>query len=87
MSKQEFFIEDQDWSKQLEDDYEEYIWSCESHIDYDPDDERLDIEPEPTLSGEPFCGCNTCYTREQLFFLVPRIIKAYKEGKITLNEE
>jgi hypothetical protein len=81
MSKQEFFLEDEDWSKNLETEYEEYIWDCESSID---GEESEDFEP---LSGEPFCGCTTCYTREQLFFLVPRIIKAYKEGKITLNEE
>jgi hypothetical protein len=81
MSKQEFFLEDENWSKQLETEYEEYIWDCESSIDGEESD---DFTP---LSGEVFCGCTTCYTREQLFFLVPRIIKAYKEGKITLNEE
>jgi len=53
---------------------------CESHI-YD---EESEFE---TLSTLPFCGCQTCYTREQLFFLVPRIIKAYKEGIIVLTEE
>jgi hypothetical protein len=81
MNNQEFFIEDEEWSKDLEEKFEEYIWNCESLIDGE--------EPEEftTLSGEPFDGCTTCYTREQLFFLVPRIIKAYKEGKITLNEE
>lgn len=86
MSKQEFVVNDPEWSQALETEYEEYIWNCEEHIDYDPDDERLEFDPQPTLSGEPFCGCQTCYTREQLFFLVPRIIKAYKEGKISLEE-
>jgi hypothetical protein len=77
--KPEFFIEDTKWASTLESSYEEYIWKCEELIDND-----TDFVP---LSGEPFCGCNTCYSREQLFFLVPKIIKAYKEGKITLNEE
>jgi hypothetical protein len=86
MSNPEFTVNDPEWSMQLESEYEEYIWDCEEHIDYDPDDERLDTQPNPTLSGEPFCGCQTCYTREQLFFLVPRIIKAYKEGKISIEE-
>jgi hypothetical protein len=80
MSKREFVIEDSDWSQSLESAYEEYLWDCESSIDGEESD---DFE---TLSGEPFCGCTTCYTREQLFFLVPRIIKAYNEGKITLEE-
>jgi hypothetical protein len=79
--KQEFFIEDVKWAEQLERDFEEYIWNCESQLEDDPE---IDFE---TLSGEPFDGCTTCYTREQLFFLTPRIIRAYKEGKITLNEE
>lgn len=86
MSKPAFIVHDDQWAKELEESYENYIWECEEHIDYDPSDERIAEEPKPTLSGEPFCGCATCYTREQLFFLVPRIIKAYKEGKVTVTE-
>lgn len=78
MSDQEFFLEDDAWAKVLEQEFETYIWNCESTIDGEEPD---DFTP---LSGEPFCGCQTCYTREQLFFLVPRIIRAYNEGKITL---
>lgn len=81
MSNPEFYIENTIWSKKLEDEYEEYIWSCESVVDGEEPDEFT------TLSGEPFCGCTTCYTREQLFFLIPRIITAYNAGFITLNEE
>jgi len=77
----EFYIKDTSWSKTLEQTFEGYIWNCESIIDGEEPDNFT------TLSGEPFCGCSTCYTREQLFFLVPQIIRAYKEGKITLNEE
>ena len=81
-SKQEFVINDHEWSQEIEQEYESYIWNCESMIDgEEPDDFKT------TLSGEPFCGCTTCYTREQLFFLIPRIIKAYKEGKIALEGE
>ena len=78
MSNQEFFLNDDHWSKELELAFENYIWNCESSIDGEEPDNF------ETLSGQPFCGCGTCYTREQLFFLVPRIITAYKEGKITL---
>jgi hypothetical protein len=76
--QQKFVIEDETWAHILEQNFEEYLWNCESTIDAD---EPNGFEP---LSGQPFCGCQTCYTREQLFFLVPRIIEAYKEGKITL---
>lgn len=81
MSNPEFYLNGEDWSKDLEQEYETYIWNCESAVD---GEEPEDFE---TLSGQPFCGCGTCYTREQLFFLVPRIIKAYKEGKIVLTED
>lgn len=84
MANQEFFIEDQDWAKKLESDFEDYIWSCESLVDFDPESDEEEFQ---TLSGEPFCGCQTCFTREQLFFLIPKILKAYKAGQITLNEE
>ena len=79
--KPEFFLEDEAFAKDLEEKYEEYMWNCESMIDGDEDNDFV------TLSGEPFCGCTTCYSREQLFFLVPQIIKAYKAGKITLTED
>ena len=81
MSKQEFYLNDENWAKNLETAHEDYMWNCEASVDGEEPDNFV------TLSGEPFCGCGTCFTREQLFFLTPRIIKAYKEGKITLNEE
>ena len=80
MSKNKFSIEDEAWAKKLEQEYEEYMWACESVIDGEEPDGFV------TLSGEPYCGCNTCYTREQLFFLTPRIIDAYSNGQITLEE-
>ena len=77
----EFYLEDDAWAKNLETQYEEYMWNCESAVDGEEPDDFT------TLSGEPFCGCGTCVIREQLFFLVPKIIKAYKEGKIVLTED
>lgn len=76
-----FVINNVEWSKDLEEKYQEYMWQCESTIDGEEDEGFV------TLSGEPFCGCDTCYTREQLFFLVPLIIKAYKEGDVELTDE
>jgi hypothetical protein len=51
----------------------------------DENDETSDVSPNP-LSGEVFCGCDTCFWREALFFLVPRIIEGYKTGKIVVDE-
>lgn len=81
MNNPEFYLEDDAWAKDLETKYDEYMWSCESVVDGEEPDDFT------TLSGEPFCGCSTCYTREQLFFLVPRIIRAYKNGIIKLTSD
>ena len=72
-------IDDVPWTKQLEEDYEEYLGKCFDSLE--EDDEEFQ-----TLSGDIFCGCQTCITREQLFFLVPKIIQGYKEGKLTIEE-
>ncbi|CAB5219763.1 hypothetical protein UFOVP221_131 [uncultured Caudovirales phage] len=75
----DFEIHDVDWAKDLETLYEEYMDACFESVDADPED-----EPFETLSGEPFCGCPTCHTRETLFFFTPRLLKAADEGKVTL---
>lgn len=68
------------WAKQLEEDFEEYIYSCMESVDGEHDDEF------DTVSGVPYCGCSTCYNREVIMFLMPRIIDAYKQGIITDND-
>ena len=87
MNNPEFFIQDTAWAKELEDNYESYMWDVELHVAPEDDLETHGITLPKTLSGEIFCGCSTCYTREQLYFLVPRIIKVYLDGKISLTEE
>jgi hypothetical protein len=76
--KQTVVLNDSDWAKVLETAYEEYMWQCEASVDGEEDDNFS------TLSGQPFCGCSTCYTREQLFFLIPQIIEGLKEKKIEM---
>lgn len=88
MDINDFSIVDFTWSQDLENEFTEYISNCESLIDrefYEGTDFYESTEFE-TLSGQPFCGCETCYVREQLWFLVPRIIDGYKKGKITVQE-
>jgi hypothetical protein len=72
----DFEIVNTEWSRELERDFQEYIFACEESIDED--------DHFATLSGEYFCGCSVCYTREQLFFLTPRIIEGYEEGFVKL---
>ena len=64
-----FVVNDEEWAHILEKGVEDYtdmlfeaVWEGTE-----------DIIPE-TLSGEPFCGCSTCFWREALFYLVPRLI-------------
>lgn len=80
MSK-EFTVNDEAWAQGLEKGVEDYtdmlfeaVW-----------DGTEEVVPE-TLSGEPFCGCSSCFWRETLFFLVPKIIKGYEDGKLELEE-
>jgi hypothetical protein len=73
-------VNDSEWAKNLEYRFENYIENCQLSIDGE--------EPAnfTTLSGEIFCGCSTCYTREQLFFLVPLVIEGYNQGKVSIEE-
>ena len=89
MNNDDFSIVDFHWSQDLENEYTQYMANCESTIDAEYyKDTELEIENDfETLSGQPFCGCDVCYIREQLFFLIPRIVEAYKTGKIVVNDE
>jgi hypothetical protein len=84
MAMSKFTIQDQEWAEDLEKGVEEYT---DQLFEVVFDGEDLGDNDVPTLSGEPFCGCSTCFFREALFYVVPRIINGYKEGKITLDEE
>ena len=82
MSDMAFVIEDHDWAKSLERELEDYLGECYNQVD-----EFLEDGQEPafeTESGIPYCGCSDCHTREIMVFLTPRIIQAYKDGKVSL---
>lgn len=76
----EFAINDVDWAQELEKGLEEYIDSLQNFYVYN-DEEAPEVEP---ISGEPYCGCETCYWREVLFFVAPKIMKAQNDKKIEL---
>ena len=81
MSEKPFVINDQDWAHQLEKGVEEYTDMLFEAMWESSDDEIVE-----TLSGEPFCGCSQCLWREALFFIVPKLIRGYEEGKIELED-
>jgi len=84
---QELFINDQEWAKELEVGMDEYMDALTNFYVYneEEDGEGNPIEAPDTLSGEPFCGCNTCMTREILFYVAPKIMRAQNEKKIELS--
>ena len=81
-----FSIIDEKWAHDMQVGLEEYMMllytSVESLEGDDPEWEDFDTE-----SGILFCGCNVCEYREILSYITPRVIKGYKEGKVTLSTE
>ena len=74
----DFRVADVDWAREVELGVTEYTDTLfESVWEGDEDAE--------TLSGEAFCGCSTCFWREALFYLVPRIIDGYEKGKLVVD--
>ncbi len=78
-----FTITDTKWADELQNGLEEYMMQC--HDSVDSDEEFTGDGGFETLSGWPFCGCNTCEYREILSYLVPRVIVASNEGKVELD--
>ena len=76
-----FEIIDQDWAEELERGVEAYTDMLFEAI-YEGTEEEI----SETVSGEPFCGCNRCFWRETLFYLVPKLLKGHQKGKIELEE-
>ena len=77
-----FNLTDQDWAHELEKGVETYTDMLMDAVYEGSDDEITE-----TISGEPFCGCSQCFWRETLFYLVPRLLEGYNEGKVELLEE
>lgn len=76
-----FFINDQGWAEELERGVESY-----TDMLFEAVYEGTEEEITETLSKEPFCGCSRCFWRETLFYIVPKLLKGYEEGKIELED-
>lgn len=71
---------DVEWAFNLQSAFMDYMDMCWASAYDESDDPSLD--GFETISGEPFCGCDVCVGRESIMFLIPRIIDAYKDGKL-----
>ena len=76
-----FVVNDPEWAEELERGVEIY-----TDMLFEAIFEGSEEEINETVSGEPFCGCNRCFWRETLFYVVPKLLKGYEEGKIELEE-
>ena len=81
MASNEFSVIDVEWAHELEVGVENYTDMLLEAL-WENGEENI---PE-TLSGEPFCGCSQCFWREALFYLVPKLLRGYEEGKIELED-
>ena len=77
-----FTVNDQAWAHELEKGVETYTDMLMDAI-YEGSEEEI----TETISGELFCGCAPCFWREALFYLVPRLLEGYNDGKVELMEE
>jgi hypothetical protein len=77
-----FNINDTEWAQELEQGLEEYMQGLYEALDAENNDEG---EGPVTLSGQPFCGCETCITREMLWYATPIILQGQKDGAVELE--
>jgi hypothetical protein len=71
---------DAEWALELSRAFQEYMDACWESAYAEEDIPALD--GFETVSGQPFCGCDACVSREWIMFLIPRIIDAYKDGRL-----
>lgn len=76
-----FIVKDVEWAERLQNGVEEYLATLENFYVYGDEDA---VEPE-VLSGDIYCGCTTCHTREYLFYVAPIIMQGQLDGKIELD--
>jgi hypothetical protein len=77
-----FEILDPEWAGDLQSGLESYMEYLYASLDADLDSPEAEVQ---TATGEPFCACHVCETRELLAFIVPRAIDGYLKGAIKLS--
>lgn len=78
----DFRINDESWASDLQRGVQQYTDALYESV-YEDEDDGISSN---TLSGIAFCGCDDCFWREALTYLVPRILEGAQEGKIALEE-
>lgn len=78
------FVMDSEWAEMLQRDVAEYMDALQDSV---WDEEESEYGEAETLTGIPYCGCDTCFWREALYFTTQRVLEGQKAGKLELLEE
>ena len=87
MSKLKYVHNDAEYVAGMERGLDEYLGSLWQALDEEAEDNEDPTSPDISLTGDYFCGCDTCINRETFSYLLPLIIDGYQAGKFELNEE
>jgi hypothetical protein len=67
---------DEEWGDRLQREHDEYIDLLEGALE--------DEEDAETITGQPFCGCETCYRRESWTYIILHALHAYRAEELRL---
>ena len=88
MSKMKYVHNDIEWAQKMEVGLQDYMASLWDSLDQEWESFDDAVEStELTISGQYFCGCDDCVSRETILYLIPHIIDGFKLNKFELNEE
>lgn len=77
MAKMPILINDQAWAEDVQERFDLYMDFLAESMD-DPENSC------ETLSGEIYCGCSVCYTREAITFIAKEVLLGAQDNKIEL---
>lgn len=78
LPKRKAIVEDELAVKRVEEMLGNYLDYLQNSVDEEGDHE--------TITGEVYCGCDTCYMRETLALLVPMIAELLEAKAVTLED-
>lgn len=76
------FTADAEWAERLDRNVNETIGRLMDSVDLDPESPEADQDALEAPSGEPFCGCETCVTREIIVLTIAATLDGFREGLV-----
>lgn len=81
MAKMPIVINDEKWAEDLQERFDLYMDQLAECVDNEDPENSFE-----TLSGELYCGCSVCYTREIITFVSKEVLLGAQSGKIELAD-